>query len=413
MVQNQLAARMPKARLFRDISALEVIGKSPFYRTVESAVDARVTMDGTEKIMLASNNYLGLANHPEVRAAAKAAIDEFGAASTGSRAANGSLAIHRELEAELADWHGTESAITFPTGYQANVGTISAVAGPGDLVVIDAAAHTSIRDGARLSGATVAKFPHNDAAALRAVLAGADDPSRALVVVDGLYSMEGDLAPLPALVAVCAEFDAMLMVDEAHSVGIHGDDRTGACALFDLTEQVDIRMGTLSKGIGAIGGFVAGPRSLVDYLRTNARAYLFTTSGVPAAAAAALAGIRIIRSAEGEQRARSVLANSLHLRDALREREIPVGGASAGPGGGSLVGPIVPALVGDEMRIIAIWNELYDRDVYSGVGIFPGVAYGQTLLRLLVTADHRTADLDRAADIIADAFARHPEPAAV
>lgn len=413
MVMNQLAQRMPEARLYRDVTALEIIGKSPFYRTVESAVDARVRMDGGEKIMLASNNYLGLANHPEVRAAAAAAIAEFGAASTGSRAANGTLAIHRELESELADWHGTEAAITFPTGYQANLGTISAVAGPGDLVVLDSAAHASIRDGARLSGATVAKFPHNDVEALRAVLAGAADPSRALVVVDGLYSMEGDLAPLPALVAACAEYGAMLMVDEAHSIGIHGADRTGACALFDVTGDVDIRMGTLSKGIGAIGGFVAGPRVLVDYLRTNARAYLFTTSGVPASAAAALAAIRIIRSQDGEHRARAVLANSRRLRDALRERAVPVGAGSTAPDGGHLIGPIVPALVGDEMRIIAIWNELYARDIYSGVGIFPGVAYGKTLLRLLVTADHRPADLERVADVIAEAFARHPEPAPV
>lgn len=413
MVMNQLAQRMPAARLYRDITALEAIGKSPFYRTVESAVRARVRMDGIERIMLGSNNYLGLANHPEVRAAARAAIDEFGVASTGSRAANGSLAIHRELEAELAEWHGTEAAITFPTGYQANVGTISAVAGAGDLVVIDSAAHASIRDGARLSGAATAKFRHNDVDSLREVLAGADDPSRALVVVDGLYSMEGDLAPLPAIVEVCAEFQAMLMVDEAYSVGIHGDDRTGACALFGSTGTVDIRMGTLSKGIGAIGGFVVGSRELVDYLRTNARAYLFTTSGVPAAAAAALAAIRIIRSAEGERRARSVLTNSLHLRDALQGRGIPVGGASAAPGGGSLVGPIVPALVGDEMRIIAIWNEVYDRNIYCGVGIFPGVAYGKTLLRLLVTADHEPAELDHVADVIADAFARYPAAATV
>ncbi|MBL1074166.1 pyridoxal phosphate-dependent aminotransferase family protein [Nocardia sp. 2] len=404
MTTNQLWDRMRTPAAVRNLRELQEAGLAPYFRVMQSATTAWVQVDGQRRIMLGSNNYLGLANHPRVLEAASAAMDRFGAASTGSRVANGTYDLHVELEQELADWHGTDAAIVATTGYQINVGTVDAVLGRGDVAVLDHAAHASLQDGARMSGAAVHRFAHNDIRRLHAALAEVD-ADRTLVVVDGLYSMEGDIAPLHEVVTACDEFGALLMVDEAHSVGIYGRNRTGAAEHYGVADAVDIRMGTLSKGIGSVGGYVVGPRDLTDFLRTHARGYMFTTSGVPASVAAALAAIRVIRSDEGAERARQLRTNAEYLREALLAHGLPVGGATADPTGEALIGPIISVHIGDETRLVRIWNELYARGVFCGVGVYPGVARGAAILRVCVTADHTLADMETAAGAIAAACA--------
>ena len=370
---------------------------------MQSATNAYVRCDGRARIMMGSNNYLGLADHPRVREAARKAIDDFGTASTGSRVLNGTIDLHVELEAELAAWHGTEDALVFTTGYQTNVGAIGALIGPGDAIVLDCAAHASIQDGAELSRAAVHRFAHNDTADLRTKLeASAGTGAPTLVAVDGLYSMEGDLAPMHDIAALCSEFGAMLMVDEAHSAGIFGEDRTGVVSMFDLADQVEIRMGTLSKGLASTGGYVAGRRDVIDVLRTGARAWLFTTSGVPAAVAAALEAVRIARSSEGAERAQKVLTNARYLRDGLAAQDISVGGESDTPWGQRIVSPIVPVRVGETFEAVSLWNQLYENGIYTGLAIHPAVPRNGALLRLCVTASHSKSELDRVIDTVVD-----------
>ncbi|MEU8899884.1 aminotransferase class I/II-fold pyridoxal phosphate-dependent enzyme [Nocardia sp. NPDC048505] len=401
MTLDRFRDRLDFAGMTLLVRDLEQLDRSPIFRTVQSASTTHVRVGDRARLMMSSNNYLGLANHPKVIEAAHAAIDRFGAASTGSRVANGSYEVHTELEAELAAWHGTEAAMVVTTGYQANVGVVSALAGAGDRVLLDWSAHASIHDGAKLSAATVRRFAHNDVAELRAQLAAAPE-TPALVVVDSVYSMEGDIAPMDEIAALCSEFGAALMVDEAHGVGILGERRTGAVELYGVADQVDIRMGTLSKGIGSIGAYVTGTRDLIDYLRTHARGYQFTTSAAPAAVAAALAATRVIRSAEGAELAQRLLVNSRHLRDLLVDRGIPAGGATRTPWGSDLVGPIVPVPVADEPALIEQWNQLYQRGVFSGISVFPGVPMGSPTLRLCVQAQHSAADLAYVADVVAE-----------
>ncbi|MDO3647922.1 aminotransferase class I/II-fold pyridoxal phosphate-dependent enzyme [Nocardia mangyaensis] len=392
------------------VRELEDLGRSPIFRVMQSATTSHVQVAGRPRLMLGSNNYLGLATHPEVIAASHRALDRFGAASTGSRVANGSCEVHTELEAELADWHGTEAAMVVTTGYQANVGVVSALAGRGDAVVLDWAAHASLHDGAKMSGAQVSRFAHNDVVELRSILSEARSP--VFVIVDSVYSMDGDIAPIDQIAALCTEFDALLMVDEAHGVGIFGAERTGAVELYGAGGAVDIRMGTLSKGIGSIGGYLAGSRDLIDYLRTHNRGYQFSTAGTPASIAAALAAVRVIRSAEGAELAHSLLGNSRLLRDALLSRGIPVQGTTVTPWGDDVIGPIVPVPVVDEPALVEQWNQLFERGIFAGISVFPGVRLGSPMLRLCVQATHSAPDLEFAADTIAETYCHAMEPSA-
>lgn len=414
MTIDNFASRIEFAAMMHFVRDLEETGQAPVFRVMESATTGNVRVADADRIMLGSNNYLGLATHPKVLEAARDAIDRYGAASTGSRVANGSSALHTELEAELADWHGCQSALLFPTGYQTNVGTISALIRETDTVILDWAAHASLNDGVRLAGADTARIQHNDVDELHELLyRTAQSGTPTMVVVDGLYSMEGDVAPLDRIAALCDRFDAMLMVDEAHSAGILGPNRTGAVEQYGVAESVDIRMGTLSKAIGSIGGYVVGPSDLIDYLRTHARAFQFTTAATPASVAAALAAVRVIRSAEGAERAERLLANVRRLRDGLAAHDVPTLAPSLDPRGEQLLGPIVPVPIDGEPMLVEVWNELFRRGIFSGISVFPGVRMGKPLLRLCVTAEHSAADIDLVADTIADVVpvSHQPVPA--
>ena len=326
-----------------------------------------------------------------MRAAARDALDRYGTGLTGSRLLNGTLDLHLQLEAELAEWMGTEEAIVFTTGHQANVGTLGTILGPGDTVIADSADHASILDGCLLSRAKLRPFRHNRLDKLEKMLERAvDDGGGVLVVVDGVFSMEGDLAPLPRIAELPKRFGARLMVDEAHAAGVLGARGAGASELFGVEADVDLRMGTFSKSLASCGGFIAGPHEVIDFLRISSRAFLFTAAGVPAAVGAALAALRIIRSPEGPELFARVLDNAAYLSHGLRA----LGFRVVEPQGA--VTPVVPVVVGDDWKAVLLWRALYDAGVYVNVAIHPAVPPGGALLRTSVMATHDRAVLDRA-----------------
>src|ERR1700731_4699076 len=290
----------------------------PYFRTVESPAMPVVEMEGQPRIMLASNNYLGLTGDERVAQGAHAALDRYGTGLTGSRLLNGTTPLHLELERELAEWMGTDDAIVFTTGHQANAGTLGTLLHSGDTVVVDSADHASILDGVLLSRAKMRPFRHSRMDKLERALARAEEAGGGvLVVVDGVFSMEGDVAPLVDIAELCSRHGARLMVDEAHGAGVLGARGAGAAELLGVEDRVDPGMGTVSKSLASCGGFVAGPAEGIDYLRISSRAFLFTASAVPAALGAALAALRIVRSPEGPQLLADVLEHAAYFAAGL------------------------------------------------------------------------------------------------
>jgi 8-amino-7-oxononanoate synthase len=372
----------------------------PYFRVVEAEPGPVALMEGKERITLGSNNYLGLTGDARVKAAARDALDHYGTGLTGSRFMNGTTPLHLELERELADWMGSEDALVFTTGYLANVGAIGTLLDPGDTVVCDSGDHASILDAVALSRARVRPFRHNRLDKLESMLSRAEsDGGGVLVVVDGLFSMEGDLSPLPDVVALCRKHGARLMVDEAHAVGVLGEQGTGACELLGVEGEVDLRMGTFSKSLASCGGFIAGPHDVIDFLRVQSRAFMFTAAAVPAATGAALGALRIIRSEEGAEMRAKVLDNARYLHDGLAALGYQVMEPNRLPDGSGLITPIVPVLVGDDWKAVLLWKALYDAGVYVNVAIYPAVQRGGALLRTSVMATHERDHLDRALQI--------------
>ncbi len=369
----------------------------PYFRTLTSPALPVVQMEGAERIMLGSNNYLGLTDDPRVIQGARDALETYGTGLTGSRLLNGSIPLHLQLEEELADWMGTPAALVFTTGHQANLGTLGTLLGPGDTVVADSGDHASILDGCTLSRAKLRVFRHNRVDRLEKALSRAvQDGGGVLVVVDGVFSMEGDIAPLQQIVELCERFGARLMVDEAHGAGVLGARGAGASELLGVEDRVDLRMGTFSKSLASSGGFIAGPADVVEHLRFSSRAFLFTASAVPAAVGATLAALRVIRSPDGPPLLARVLENARHLRDGQRVPGI------AGAPDRDVVTPIVPVLVGDDWKAALLWKALYDAGVFVNTALHPAVPPGGALLRTSVMATHDTATLDRALDVFAD-----------
>lgn len=399
--KSQMVRRLQQNWSMKIIRALELEGKSPYFRALQTGNSPRIDMDGRPRMMLGSNNYLGLADHPLVVEGARKALERFGTGSTGSRLLNGTIDLHLELEAEIADWYGTEAAIVFTTGHQSNLGTVGALAGRGDVIVADSDAHASLHDAARFTDAQSVRFRHNDIDNLAEKLTAAAKRGRpTMVTVDGVYSMEGDLAPIDQIAEVCLEHNALLLVDEAHSVGVLGPDLTGVTELYGKADTTPLRTGTFSKSIASTGGFAVGSHDLIDAVRTNGRAFLFTAAGVPAAIGGALAAVRLIRSAEGRERAERCLANARFLRDSLVSLGVPLTGPAIGPDGAETVTPIVPVIVGESLRAFAKWHELYEHGVFAALAHYPAVPLDRALLRLAVTAEHTFADLEEAATSI-------------
>jgi 8-amino-7-oxononanoate synthase len=358
-------------------------GLYPYFVPLTNNEGTEALIGNHHLIMIGSNNYLGLTVHPKVRQAAIDAIETYGTSCTGSRFLNGTLELHLELERRLADWVRTESALVFSTGYQVNVGTIAALVGRDDYVITDKDDHASIVDGCKLSYGTMRRYPHNDLEALERVLDSVPAEAGKLVVVDGVFSMGGDIAPLPDLVRVCKQYEARLMVDDAHSVGVLGSGR-GTAADFGISEGVDLIMGTFSKSFASLGGFIAGDADVVDYIQHHARSLIFSASIPPANAAAAMAALEIMHD-EPER-----IARLIEIGDFMRERYRALGfniGASQTP--------IIPIIIGDDQRTLLFWKALFDAGVYTNPVLSPGVPPGMQLLRTSYMATHTDAQLDR------------------
>ena len=361
-------------------------------RRTDSPPGPWAVMDGRRVLVLASNNYLGLATHPSVVEAAREAAKVWGAGASGSRLTSGNLDLHESLERDIADFKHTEAALLFGSGYEANTGAIPALAGSDDLILSDQLNHASLIDGCRLSRAETRVYRHGDADHVRELLADRSRFRRCLIVTDGVFSMDGDLAPLPELHAIASEHGAWLYVDDAHGVGVLGGAGGGTLEYFGMQPSNVVQMGTLSKALGASGGYIAGGRVLIDYLRNAARSFIFTTAPSPAPVAAARAALRLLR-AEPERREQLSL-NAGHLRALLSQRglEVPHG-----------VTPIIPILLGSSERALAVAEALEHAGVWAPAIRPPTVPDSAARLRVSVMATHTVEDLERAADAIAEA----------
>src|SRR5579872_1791498 len=389
--------RLEQLKLAREIDAL------PFFRVLEGPTLPMVEMEGRARIMLGSNNYLGLTGDERVKQGALEALNRYGTGLTGSRFLNGTTDLHLELESELAEWLGTEAALVFTTGHQANLGALGTILAPGDTVVADKGDHASILDGCILSRAKLRVFQHNRMSSLERTLEKAQtDGGGILVVVDGVYSMEGDVAPLPEIVELCRRFGARLMVDEAHALGVLGARGAGSSEALDVEDQVDLRMATFSKSLASCGGVIAGPADVIEFLRIQSRPFMFTASGVPAAVGAALAAVRICRSDEGRELFARVLENARYLHSGLTELGLHVVAPTRLADGTEIVTPVVPVVVGDDWKAALLWRALYQAGVFVNVALHPAVPPSGALLRTSVMATHDHATLDRAIQIFAE-----------
>ncbi|MFT4514241.1 MAG: 8-amino-7-oxononanoate synthase [Planctomycetota bacterium] len=356
---------------------LQAQGIYPYFIPLEGSEGTEVEIGGKSLIMIGSNNYLGLTHHPAVRKAAVDAITRYGTSCSGSRFLNGTLALHEELEARLAKFMGQEAATCFSTGFQANLGAISAICGKGDVILCDRENHASIIDGCRLSFADTRKFRHSNMEDLERQLQLAQDQKRAvLIVVDGLYSMMGDLAPLQDIRALADLYGARLMVDEAHGIGVLGENGRGAAEYCGI--HPDLVMGTFSKSFASLGGFIAGPAKVIHHIKHNSRSLMFSASITPSSAAAALAALNLIET-RPDMRQR-VLQIAHRVRTGLRA----MGFRTAG----TMASPIVPVIVGDQVRAMKLWNTLFECGLFTNAVTQPAVPLGSDLIRTSYIASH-------------------------
>jgi 8-amino-7-oxononanoate synthase len=375
-----------KCRKYTVPDELQAAGLFPFFRTIESGQDPVVIMGGREMVMLGSNNYLGLTSHPKVKERAIEAIRKYGAGCAGSRFLNGSLDIHVQLEERLAQFMKKPACITFSTGFAVNLGVLSSLAGKGDCIYLDRQDHACIYDGARLAiGADVKKFKHNDPADLRRLLALNGDRNGRLLVVDGVFSMEGDIAPLPEYVRICAGSDMALMVDDAHGIGVLGRHGRGTAEHFGIEDEVDLVMGTFSKSLATVGGFVVGEPDVIKFIKHRARSLIFTAAPAPASVGAVLAALDIIES-EPERRER-LWENTRFMMTALRAIGFDCGESST---------PVIPIVVGPDEMAFKMAKRLEEEGVFVNAVVSPGSPPGRALIRTSYMATHTKAHLTRA-----------------
>ncbi len=364
-------------------------GIYPYFIPLNENEGTEVVFQGKRLIMCGSNNYLGLTTHPKVREAAIEAIKRFGTSCTGSRFLNGTLAMHEQLEAELAEWVGKEASLVFSTGMQTNLGTISALIGRDDIVIMDKDDHASIVDGARLGYGKIERFRHNDMNHLERVLKSIPETAGRLIVVDGLFSMEGDLAPLPEMTKIAKQYGARLMVDDAHGMGVMGGGR-GTSAYFGVTEDVDLIMSTFSKSFASLGGFIAGDEDSIHYIKHFARSLIFSASIPPANAAAALAALHVMR--DEPQHARRVIEVADRMRKGFTELGFNIGNS---------ITPVVPIIIGDDERTFLTWKMLFENGVFVNPVISPAVSPGRQLLRTSYMATHTDDQMERVLEVFA------------
>ena len=377
-----------KCRNYTQADEARARGIYPYFLEVESATDTRSIVSGRRVIMVGSNNYLGLTVHPKVREAAIHAIEKYGSGCTGSRFLNGNLDIHRELEDKLATFTGQEAALVFSTGFQTNLGAIATLVGKNDTVFVDREDHASIMEATRMVWGKVVKFKHNDMADFERVVKNNNNSAGKLVVVDGVYSVTGELCPVPELLDVAERYGVKVMVDDAHGIGVLGRCGAGTCDSFGVGDRVDIIMGTFSKSFASLGGFLAGERTVMDYVRHNARALIFSAAMPPPAVAACLAALDIMQAEpERMQRLLEITARMKAGFERLGFTLKPTGAA------------IIALLVGDMWKAILFWKELFDNGVYANVFIPPGVPPGHSLIRTSYMATHSDEELDEVLDV--------------
>jgi glycine C-acetyltransferase len=381
----------PLAYLRAQLDEIRAAGSFQRLRELEGPCEPISRYDGREVINLASNNYLGLANHPKLKEAAIAATREFGVGSGAVRTISGTMVMHTELERRIAAFKNVEACVVFQSGFTANAGTVSAVLGKDDHIISDELNHASIIDGCRLSRAKIHVFRHADAADAEAKLAALDGvPGRKLLITDGVFSMDGDIGPLPALVELAGRYGAIMMVDDAHASGVLGRNGRGTVDHFGLHGRVDIQVGTLSKSIGVLGGYVCGSRDLIDYLHHRARPFLFSTSHPPAVTAACLAAFDLLE--QEPERIAALWENTRYFQAELNRLGFHTGRTET---------PITPILVGDARTAHAFSAALFENGLLAtGIG-FPTVPEGKARIRTIVTATHTRAHLDRALEILA------------
>lgn len=363
-------------------------GLYPYFQPLEENQGPVALYQGREVLMLGSNNYLGLTTHPKVREAAIEAIKKYGTSMTGSRFLNGTIPLHEELEEKLARFLGKPSALVFTTGYQANLGMLTALINKKSVAVIDRFAHASIHDGCRLMEGETIKFPHNDLDELDKILSRIPGETGALLFVDGVYSMEGDLAPLPEIVRLAKKYKIRIAVDDAHGVGVMGPGGRGTCHHFGVNNEIDLIVGTFSKSLASIGGFVAGEKKVIDFIKHFGRPMIFSASLAPSCAAAASAALDIL--IQEPERAEQVRRNSSIMKKGLDEIGYETGHAEAA---------IVPVVIGDSMKTFFIWKELLEAGVYTNPVLYPAVAKGQEMLRTSYLATHTPDHLARSLEI--------------
>jgi 8-amino-7-oxononanoate synthase len=378
-----------KCQEYELAESLRRAGLYNYFRSIESAQDPVVTIDGRRIVMLGSNNYLGLANHPEVKQAAIRAIERYGTGCAGSRLLNGTLDLHVELEDRLAAFMQREAALTFATGFQVNLGVLSCLLGRQDVVFLDSLDHACIIDGARLGFAKMVKFKHNDMKDLERKLALTPDDVGKLIVVDGVFSMEGDVCKLPDLVRLKRQYGARLMVDDAHGLGVLGEHGRGTAEHFGLDTDVDLVMGTFSKSLAAAGGFIAGDRYIVDFIRHHARAQIFSAAPPPALAAAVLAALDIVIR-EPERRAQ-LWENTRYMQHELESLGFDTAGSET---------PVIPMVVGDDRTVFSMVSRLHEDGVFVNPVITPAVPPGRAMIRTSYMATHSRAHLDEALDAL-------------
>jgi len=385
-----------KAELFDAPARVRAFGVYPFFHPIDRHEGSVAIVDGKRVLMFGSNNYLGLTTHPKVLEAARCAITEYGTSLTGSRLLNGTLGLHRELERRLARFLDQEACLVFSTGYQTSLGVLQAMMGRGTALVLDHRAHASLYDASRLVDGETYSFRHADPQHLDRVLGGLPDDTGALVAVEGVFSMEGDVLDLPAFTEVTRRHGVRLLVDDAHGLGVHGPGGRGTCHMFGVVDEVDLIIGTFSKSLASIGGFVAGPARVVEYIEHFARPFVFTAALPPASVAAAMAALEVLESEP--ERVDKLQANVARYRAGLEAEGLDVGSSAT---------PVVPILVGDEVQTMRVWRQTLDEGLYVNAAIAPAVPRQRALLRTSVMATHDDDQIDRAVEILASVARRH------
>jgi len=372
-----------KCRQFTKAREIQAAGLYPYFKPISDSEDTSVVIEGQKRIMLGSNNYLGLTHHPKVLEAAGRALSRYGSGCTGSRFLNGTLDLHAQLEAALAAFLGKEECLVFSTGYQANLGLISGLIGRGELVYLDKLDHASIVDGAKMSYGDTLRFNHGDLAGLDRMIERTRNSRGAMIVVDGVYSMEGDIANVPELVRIGRKHGIALALDDAHSIGVLGPNGDGTAAHFGLTDEVDLIAGTFSKSLASIGGFVAGSESVIHFLKHHSRPLIFTASLPPSNTAGVLAALHVLQSEP--QRRESLWANTRRLQQGMRSLGYNIGETET---------PIVPVLIGPMETTFRFWRQLFDAGVFTNPVMPPAVQPSQCRLRTSLMATHTFDQID-------------------